>query len=686
MRLRLPRGRLRGRPSPPRFGTRGSWRLLRRIKAPGRTTGAPADRRGPRLGLRLSVVTVVVVGLFAVMLLRLWSIQVIGAPAARSRALQTVTVDVPVQPPRGSIDARGGQPFAEDVAEEVVTLSCPSSDRQFCPSQDRAVIERLAPLVGKSVAEIDAEVQSNQIGPFVPAPVAVGVPYSTVAYLAEHASEFPGVSVEETYVRAYPQHALASQVIGYVGSITAPEYARFSAPRYASYGYTEQDTQFGQSGLEQQYELALHGKPGVSRVEVSPTGAEVGTLSSTPPTPGDTVVLNLDAGLERAVTSDLASHIAALRAGTVPGSGGPVPAPWGAAVVIDPRNGHVLAMASYPGYDDNLWVPAISEKAYRELTPPPSDPQPLIDYAVEDGNPPGSVFKLATATAVLQDGIITPQTIIDDTGTFTLGTTVLHDAAGEVLGPVDVTQAITESSDVFFYTMGEWAWNDRARFGMTIQKTAAAYGLGVPSGIDLPNVSPGQVDSPQLRELLHAEDPQAYPSAAYYPGDNVEMAFGQGETLLTPLEVANAYATFANGGTRYAPEMAAALVSPEGRVQRIKPRVMDHVAISPANYQAMLQGFEGAVQQPNGTAYGSWVGFNFSKWLVAGKTGTATITHTSQPTAWFACFGGPKGQPPRYAVAVEVNQAGYGANGAAPVARAIFDYLYSHGVAPLRLH
>ena len=646
----------------------------------------PAEKRGPHLGLRLSVVTVVVVGLFAVMLLRLWSIQVIGAPAARSQALQTVTVDVPIQPPRGSIVTRGGTVLAEDIAKEVVTLSCPTSDRQLCPSEDRAVIERLAPLLGESVATIDAEVQSNQIGPFVPAPIAVGVPYSTVAYLAEHAAEFPGVSVEKTYVRTYPEHALASQVVGYVGSISAQEYAQYSKSRYAAYGYTEQDTQFGQSGLEQQYELALHGKPGVSRVEVSPTGADVGTLSSKPPTPGDTVVLNLDAGLEQAVTSDLANHIAQLRAGVVPGSGGPVPAPWGAAVVIDPRNGHVLAMASYPGYDNDLWVPAISERAYRALTPPAGDPQPLIDYAVEDGSPPGSTFKIATATAVLQDGIITPQTIIDDTGTFTLGTTVLHDAAGEVLGPVDVTQAITESSDVFFYTMGEWAWNDRARFGMTIQKMAAAYGLGVPSGIDLPNVSPGQVDGPQLRKLLHAGNPQVYPSTAYYAGDNVEMAFGQGETLLTPLEIANAFATFANGGTRYAPEMAAALVSPDGKVQRVEPKVMDRVAISPANYQAMLQGFEGAVRQPTGTAYGSWVGFNFSKWLVAGKTGTATITHTSQPTAWFVCFGGPKGQPPRYAVAVEVNQAGYGANGAAPVAREIFNYLYAHGAAPLRIH
>ncbi len=646
-----------------------------------RTTGAGGGG-GAHLGVRLSVLGVVVVGLFATVLLRLWSIQVIGATAARSQALQTVTDTVAIEPPRGSIVMRGGQVLAEDRASNDVLLACPTSDRASCPAEDSAVIARLAPLLGTSVAQIDSAVESNQIAAFAPAPVAVGVPYSVVAYLAEHAGEFPGVTVSRTYQRTYPEGSLAAQVVGYVGSITSSEYAEVDKPRYASYGYTPQDPEYGQSGLESQYELQLHGKPGVSRVEVSNLGQDVGTLSTTPPTPGDTLVLNMSAGLERAVTNALASQVQGLRSGTLPG--GPQPAPWAGAVVLDPRNGHVLAMASYPSYNDNLWVPGISQKAYDRLVNQVGEP--LENWAIDGTQPPGSTFKIATATAALQDGLITPSTVIVDTGTFTIGNKTLHDAGGEVLGPLTIVPAIAESSDIFFYTMGAWFWQDQAKYGlMPIQHYAALYGLGQPSGIDLPNAAIGQVDSPALRKLLHEEYPSSYPNDTYYAGDNVEMAFGQGETLVTPLEIANAFGTFANGGTRYAPEMAAALVSPNGAIHRIAPKVVDRISYSPANYQAILQGFEGAVQDPLGTAYAQFQGFPFSKWLVAGKTGTATITHTSAPTSWFVAFGGPKGQPPKYVVCVEVKSAGYGDQGSAPAVRKIFDYLYAHGVGPVHL-
>ncbi|MCU1493156.1 MAG: penicillin-binding protein 2 [Acidimicrobiaceae bacterium] len=620
---------------------------------------------------------VIVVGLFAVLVLRLWSIQVIGHAAALSGAIQTTTATVAIEPPRGSIVARGGQVLAEDQTSEVVTLSCPTSERTFCPADDFAVISRLAPLLNKKVSQIDAAVQSNQIGPYQPAPVAVGVPYSIVAYLAEHKAEFPGVSVSQTYLRTYPQQGLASQTIGYVGAINSSEFAQYGTAKYAPYGYTPQDTQFGQSGLEQQYEVALHGKPGVSHIQVNSAGQDVGTQSTTQPTPGDEVVLNMDNGLENLLSTTLANQIVALRSGSVPG--GAQPAPWGAAAVIDPRNGHVLALASYPGYNDNVWVPAISQQAYNQLAVVPTGAgEPLANYAVANGSPPGSTFKLATATAALQDGLITPGYYVDDTGSFTIGNLTLHNSGGEVLGPVNVSSALTVSSDIFFYTMGQLFWDAQRTYGlMPIQKTAAQYGLGVASGIDLPNVSSGQVDSPALRKQQHGP--------TYYVGDNVEMAFGQAETLLTPLQMANAYATFANGGTRYAPQMAAALVSPSGKVDHIKPKVEAHVAISPTNYQAILQGLEGVVDNPKGTAYYNFQGFNLSKWLVAGKTGTATITNNTPPTSWFVAFGGPRGQTPKYAVAVEINQAGFGAQASAPVVRQVFDYLYAHGLSALKL-
>jgi penicillin-binding protein 2 len=161
------------------------------------------------------------------------------------------------------------------------------------------------------------------------------------------------------------------------------------------------------------------------------------------------------------------------------------------------------------------------------------------------------------------------------------------------------------------------------------------------------------------------------------------MAFGQGETVVTPIQLATAYATFANGGTRYAPELAASVISPAGKVvKRFAPKVLDHVTMSAETRQAILTGLEGAVQNPLGTAYADFVGFNFSKWNLAGKTGTATVTVNDvvQPTSWFVAFGGPRGQAPRYVVCVEINQAGFGASAAAPVVRQIYNYLYAHGI------
>jgi penicillin-binding protein 2 len=197
----------------------------------------------------------------------------------------------------------------------------------------------------------------------------------------------------------------------------------------------------------------------------------------------------------------------------------------------------------------------------------------------------------------------------------------------------------------------------------------------------------GQVDSPALRRLQHQQAPNLFPNTTYYAGDNVEMAFGQGETLVSPLQIAEAYATFANGGTRYAPQMTNEIVSPSGKVvTSIPPKVLGHVALPASTYQPMLAGFEGVTQNSNGTAAGAFAGFPFQKWNVAGKTGTATVATgdlTKAATAWFVGFGGPVGQSMRYVVAVEVNQGGYGAEAAAPVARQVYDYLLNHPVPPV---
>jgi penicillin-binding protein 2 len=232
-------------------------------------------------------------------------------------------------------------------------------------------------------------------------------------------------------------------------------------------------------------------------------------------------------------------------------------------------------------------------------------------------------------------------------------------------------------------------WDAKSQFGNEpIQTTAAQYGYGQPTGIDIPNEALGRVDSQTVRQKLHAANPTAFPNDTWYTGDNMELAFGQGGTVITPLQEAVAYSTFANGsGTRYAPEVAAGVVSPGGKViSTVTPKVTGHVDISPANYQAMLAGFEGVIT--TGTGSQVFSGWDQAAFTLGGKTGTASVGvdahgNPQEPTSWFVGFG--PNPNPQYVVVSEINEGGYGAQASAPVVRKIFDYLAAHPVAPVAL-
>ena len=236
------------------------------------------------------------------------------------------------------------------------------------------------------------------------------------------------------------------------------------------------------------------------------------------------------------------------------------------------------------------------------------------------------------------------------------------------------------SSDDFFYNLGALFYDQSSTYGETpIQDVAGQYSLGQLTDIDLPGETAGRVDSQPERQKLHAQSPTAFPNTSWFTGDNVEMAFGQGGTVITPIEQAVAYSTFVNGGTRYAPQVGAAVVSASGQVvKKIDPRVTGHVSLPPATYNALLTGFKGAVQDANGTANGAFQGSLFPINLLAGKTGTADTVQGKEPTAWFIGFT----TTPQYVVVCVIDQAGYGVQAAAPVVRDIFDYLAAHPVGP----
>jgi penicillin-binding protein 2 len=647
------------------------------------------DTTSSRPGLRLRIAGLAVVLLFALLGLRLWTLQVLQAPAAAQAVTANQIRTVSVAPTRGLIVDRYGNPLVGDTVTEQITLS------RLTAQQHPDVVGRLATLIGQTTAQVDATIADPRFSLYKPVPVLSNAPLSDVIYIKEHQSEFPGVSSVATTQRSYPQLEMAgpaqnsypaSQVLGYVGTINSTELAS-----RASQGYQAGDA-FGQSGLEYQYEPYLRGTPGRQELEVDSTGQVAGTLKTTPAASGDNVVTNIDTGLQQVADNALAQQILKLRGGVDPscnnGTGCYPAATSGAVVVMSPQTGAVYAMSSYPSYNPSVWVGGISSAEYATLSNP-ANQEPLLNRAIDGLYTPGSTFKLNTATAALDSGLWNAGDSYDDSGTFSFpgcktntgSCTPLHNSQGEGgFGSIDITTALTVSSDDFFYNLGALFYGATGKYGPTpIQDFANAYSLGEQTGIDLPGeTTAARVDSQSERVKLHAENPVAFPNTYWYTGDNVEMAFGQGGTVITPIEQAVAYATFANGGTRYAPQVAAAIVSSSGKVvKRFTPQVVGHVNLPPSTFQPMLAGFQGAVNSPNGTAYGV-PGLGSFPGGLAGKTGTADTEPGKEPTGWFVGFG-PINNP-QYVVVCVIDQAGFGVTASAPVVGQIYNYLASHPV------
>lgn len=663
--------RRRGRRHQLRFRPRRNVNVVAMVSSPEELTGRPQ--------LRLNIVGVVVLVLFVVLILRLWALQVLdhSTYAAAVTANEIRTVSVPA--PRGLITTRTGNVLAGNQVQYQITLSRTEA------AQDPAVVGDVAALVTETPAQVETALNNSQYSPYEPVPILNGAPMATVQYLEAHPSQFPGVSVQQVTERTYPQGGtVATQVVGYVNAITATELKAHHTGRYS------EATQYGQSGLENQYQQYLAGKAGAKRLLVNAQGQVVGTLHSTPPVQGNTVVTNIDLGLQKAVQSALTADVTSDRTTVDPTTGNLPAAKTAAAVVMNVQTGAVLAMASYPSYKLTVWSGGISQANYTAL----ESQGALNNYAIQGLYTPGSSFKLASATAALQTGLIGASTVFTDPGTYSIptckGYCTFHDDQPTDAGKITMPLALTESDDDYFYNIGYQFYVNAARYGATpIQNVANSYGLGELTGIDLPDEVQGRVDSPALRKQLHQATPTAFPYDSWYAGTNLEMAFGQGETVLTPIEMAQAYATFANGGTRYQPEVAAAITRPGGPVLKtFTPKPTGTVNLPASIYQPMLQGFEGVVATPKGTAYGifkQYAKFSLTSFRIAGKTGSATVSTgtTKEPDAWFIGFGPIPN--PQYVVVVAVTQGGYGDQAAAPAVINIFNYLVAHPVPPLSL-
>ena len=617
--------------------------------------------------------------LFGFLVLRLFTLQVVDAQSIKAAATATQVRVVPLEAPRGEITDRSATILVGNQVSQEIVLS------RLEASQHPAVVGQVAALTNQTPAQVQAILNNAKYDPYQPAPIQTNASAATIQFLQEHPEQFPGVSVQETTSRTYPQGGTSgTHVLGYVGAISPTQLTENKGK-----GYT-QASAYGQSGIEQFYQSPLRGTNGSQTLEVNAQGQVAGVVSQTNPIPGDTVVLNLDLGLQQTLQTALEQQILADRQSVDKRSGKVPPAPNGAAIVMDPRSGAILAMASYPTYDLTQFVGGITQANLNGILGSGA----LNNYAISGLYTPGSTFKMITATAALQNGLISAGQYVNDTGTFTVpsciaggaGCVFVDDEAGGV-GEVNLTGALTASSDYYFYNLGYLFAAQTTKYGkQPIQDVAAQYGLGQASGIDLLGGSVGRVDSAIERQKLHASAPKAFPNTTWYQGDNIEMAFGQGATAVTPLEMAIAYSTFLNGGTRYAPEVAAGLVSSSGElIRQYPPRVTGHVALTPAISDPILQGLLGVVQSPNGTAYETfkqYAHFNEATFSVGGKTGTASNSPGQEPNSWFVGFG--PNPNPQYVVVCVIDQGGYGASAAAPVVAQTFNWLATNPVGPVK--
>jgi penicillin-binding protein 2 len=628
-----------------------------------------AEQASPRV--RLTILLVVVVCLFAALLSRLWFLQVMNAPKAQAAAANNGVRVVYTAAPRGVIEDRNGHVLVGNVNEPVIEVS------RLVASQNPSMVTHLAPLLGMTVSQLNKAINNLQYSPYVPVPVMPDASPEQILYIQENQNLFPGVQATTMSVRTYSAMGkAAANIVGYVGQISQTQYQQLK-----SQGYQPGD-QIGLAGVEAEYESLLRGTPGVTKLQVDSQGNVLTTLSTTRPVAGDTLRLSIDGNLQMVAETAIEQGLAAARQTYDKVTHRDFMAPAGSAVVEDPNTGEILALATNPTYNPAQFVGGISQPNYQALLNNPSDP--LLDRTIQGQYAPGSTFKLITATAGLQEHLITPTTPFDDTGHITIGNFVAHNDNDAAYGIITLPTAITVSSDNYFNTIGLDLWYGRSSYGDdALQNVAKEYGLAAPSGIGLPNEASGKIPTPESYASDHEQDPSVFTQAQWYPGNSDQVAIGQDEVLVTPLQLANAYAAFANGGHLLTPQLVQSAVNPTtGRTGRtFATKVVRTIDLQPAWRAALLQGFTGVVNDPNGTAYGVFAHTPLAAMDIAGKTGTAQVNPPRQDTSVFTSFA--PASNPRFVVDAFIEDAGYGASVAAPVVREIYDDLFNFPLQPV---
>lgn len=645
--------------------------------------------------LRLTFLGILVVSLFMLLIVRLWFLQVMAgqrySEAAEGNAVRRISVEAP----RGRLLDRDGEPIVRNRYAQVVSVQ-PGE----IPSERKdAVLADLADLLGMSVAELQQRIDESRVGPFRPKPVAVDVPQDIVFYIHENAStRYPGVYAERLPLREYPHGSVAAHVVGHLGEISAEQLADSD---YAEY---RQGDVIGWAGVERSYESVLRGVQGQRSVIVNAAGEIVSDVREEPPNPGSDLKLTLDLQAQQQVEAALADGIEVARGQRDQergaGRGGLFEAPAGSVVVLDPRTGEVVAMASFPTYLPEEFVGGVSEDYWGWLQDE-DNAFPLINRAIQASYPPGSVFKVVSAAAALENGYMSPGSRLPCPGAYEWNGTVFRNWRGRESGSMNLATALEQSCDTVFYQLARTMWEDEQATPEDqpvfepLAEQARGWGLGAPTGIDLPGersgVVPGrawkrefwenarddycvQAQQPDLSEYARRLYTElcSERGAVWRGGDAVNMSIGQGDVQTTPLQVANLFAGIANNGTVMRPYVVREIIHRDGTREAVEPEPLVTLPTSRPHLDYIESGLV-RVTGPDGTAGSVFSGFEIP---IAGKTGTAEFGKSRQPFAWFAAYNTQPVNGAQYVVVAIVEEGGGGSQTAAPIVRRIFEGLF----------
>ena len=659
------------------------------------TTTVETYRLTPKLARRVALLGGLVVIGFAALLMRLWALQVLAGSqyAARAQANQLRTIRV--QAPRGPILDRNGNVLVSNEPVTAVELSPSGLPKSY--SERVSELRSLANVAGVSLRHLtNLILQRRRLGDVLdPIVVRTEATGAMLTYLEERSAEFPGLTLGRSYVRRYPYGALGAQLLGSDGQITRQELRTLGKQ-----GYEPGDV-IGQSGVEYAFNAFLRGLPGAARVRVDSLGRPRSPrLLTTEPQQGETVRLTLDSRLQLAAQSALQYGIQTAR------NNGQWAADGGAVVALNPQDGSILALASSPSYDPSVFSRRITTKTLNAqgLGSAQSALErnyPALDRALDGEYPPGSTFKPLTAIAALEEHLIKPYAFYPCTGTYTAPEDhshhVFHNWDPNVNQGMDLPTALARSCDTYFYAAGNDFYLLPPDRGQPLQRWARKFGFGSKTGIDVGPEAKGLVPTIgwKHRTYTRKTDPTNWRIDRFWkPGDSITLAIGQGDLLVTPIQMARLYAAIANGGKLVTPHVLMDVQNANGTIvpTTAPPAPRPIPGLDPAYLKVVQQGLFEGTHDPLGTSYGVFGNFPYP---IAGKTGTAQkvvhppgtapgYTHDESQAWW--CGYGPANNA-KLVVCAVIENGGEGGAAAAPAAERVFaQFFHVHATQAAPIH